>query len=544
MNPSGLPNGLSGGLPNGLTNGLQGIPLLGNLQITSSNASSVLDATNLYQQSFPGMSGATAQDYANMSYSTGLNYQAYAAYPTNALASSLYNPSYGSTYNSAVAAAAQLQQATAAAPYQQFSMSMNQLPASVTGLQLDTASPLNDGADEGDQSSGGSLSVGHGRRYRASKGGGGGGEATLTEAELEKITRNPSGYGNSKPPYSYISLISMAIQQSETKRLTLNEIYTFIMNLFPFYRNHNQRCSWQNSIRHSLSFNDCFVKVPRSPDKPGKGSFWTLHELCGDMFENGCFLRRQKRFKLPNKEGGSGRRKKDRAVKQERQPHPIAYDENACIKQEFKVDENLPNGGELMLAKTEEQTSSPSGSLRLEQSDPSVASQTAATPIMVVPNSHGAPIEVVGVSPEQQNAAMIAAAQQLDPPQPQTTPQFEMNPMESPSAAAQTSEAQQATASVISSVGQFPMPAYNFYSNGAFYQHMAGTNGGVELSNFNFNHLMDPKIIECGGFGPTGLYANQPQTQTSIAADYQSIPTAYQQHTVYSPSNPESAADL
>ncbi|XP_017551123.1 hepatocyte nuclear factor 3-beta [Pygocentrus nattereri] len=102
-------------------------------------------------------------------------------------------------------------------------------------------------------------------------------------------------YTHAKPPYSYISLITMAIQQSTSKMLTLSEIYQWIMDLFPFYRQNQQR--WQNSIRHSLSFNDCFLKVPRSPDKPGKGSFWTLHPDSGNMFENGCYLRRQKRFK-------------------------------------------------------------------------------------------------------------------------------------------------------------------------------------------------------------------------------------------------------
>ncbi|XP_056283498.1 hepatocyte nuclear factor 3-beta-like [Pseudoliparis swirei] len=102
-------------------------------------------------------------------------------------------------------------------------------------------------------------------------------------------------YTHAKPPYSYISLITMAIQQTGSKMLTLNELYQWITDLFPFYRQNQQR--WQNSIRHSLSFNDCFIKVPRLPDKPGKGSFWALHPDSGNMFENGCYLRRQKRFK-------------------------------------------------------------------------------------------------------------------------------------------------------------------------------------------------------------------------------------------------------
>lgn len=88
----------------------------------------------------------------------------------------------------------------------------------------------------------------------------------------------------------------MAIWSSPERMLPLSEIYRFITDRFPYYRRNTQR--WQNSLRHNLSFNDCFVKVPRRPDRPGKGAYWTLHPQAFDMFENGSLLRRRKRFKL------------------------------------------------------------------------------------------------------------------------------------------------------------------------------------------------------------------------------------------------------
>ena len=103
-------------------------------------------------------------------------------------------------------------------------------------------------------------------------------------------------YGDQKPPYSYIALTAMAILSSPERMLPLADIYRFIMDRFPYYRKNTQR--WQNSLRHNLSFNDCFLKVPRRPDRPGKGAYWTLHPHAINMFENGSLLRRRKRFKL------------------------------------------------------------------------------------------------------------------------------------------------------------------------------------------------------------------------------------------------------
>ncbi|KAK9496306.1 fork head domain-containing protein [Lipomyces doorenjongii] len=78
-----------------------------------------------------------------------------------------------------------------------------------------------------------------------------------------------------KPPYSYATMISQAILSSPEGKLTLASIYAWISDHYSFYR--HAKSGWQNSIRHNLSLNKAFQKVPRATDEPGKGMKWQIN---------------------------------------------------------------------------------------------------------------------------------------------------------------------------------------------------------------------------------------------------------------------------
>lgn len=100
----------------------------------------------------------------------------------------------------------------------------------------------------------------------------------LQETQSDLSIHSPADQGTEfiKPPYSYAQLIIQAIVSGETQQMTLSEIYRYISKHFPYYKM-NQK-GWQNSIRHNLSLNRYFIRMPRSHNNCGKSAFWKLDQ--------------------------------------------------------------------------------------------------------------------------------------------------------------------------------------------------------------------------------------------------------------------------
>ena len=65
--------------------------------------------------------------------------------------------------------------------------------------------------------------------------------------------------------------------------LTIN--LTSCSEMYPYFKAEDDR--WKNSVRHNLSLNECFIKLPKALGRPGKGHYWTIDPAQEFMFEEG-----------------------------------------------------------------------------------------------------------------------------------------------------------------------------------------------------------------------------------------------------------------
>lgn len=84
--------------------------------------------------------------------------------------------------------------------------------------------------------------------------------------------RNP--WGN----MSYADLIAQAIMSSPEGRATLSQIYDWMVQNVPYFKDKgdsNSSAGWKNSIRHNLSLHNRFMRVQN--EGTGKSSWWVLN---------------------------------------------------------------------------------------------------------------------------------------------------------------------------------------------------------------------------------------------------------------------------
>ncbi|XP_028426852.1 forkhead box protein M1 isoform X2 [Perca flavescens] len=116
-------------------------------------------------------------------------------------------------------------------------------------------------------------------------------QAQNTQIDAEAVEQPMS----ERPPYSYMAMIQFAINSRKSRRMTLKEIYMWIEEHFPYFRE-VAKPGWKNSIRHNLSLHDMFIRET-SPD--GKISFWTIRPEANRCLTLDQVYKQQKRM-LPD----------------------------------------------------------------------------------------------------------------------------------------------------------------------------------------------------------------------------------------------------
>lgn len=96
--------------------------------------------------------------------------------------------------------------------------------------------------------------------------------------QQQQPRRSSSSRRNAWGNLSYADLITKAIESSPEKRLTLSQIYDWMVKSVPYFKDKgdsNSSAGWKNSIRHNLSLHSKFIRVQN--EGTGKSSWWMLN---------------------------------------------------------------------------------------------------------------------------------------------------------------------------------------------------------------------------------------------------------------------------
>ncbi|XP_016318683.1 forkhead box protein O1-A isoform X3 [Sinocyclocheilus anshuiensis] len=98
--------------------------------------------------------------------------------------------------------------------------------------------------------------------------------AAAAAAQRKSSSSRRNAWGN----MSYADLITKAIESSPEKRLTLSQVYDWMVKNVPYFKDKgdsNSSAGWKNSIRHNLSLHSRFIRVQN--EGTGKSSWWMLN---------------------------------------------------------------------------------------------------------------------------------------------------------------------------------------------------------------------------------------------------------------------------
>ena len=94
---------------------------------------------------------------------------------------------------------------------------------------------------------------------------------------------------------SYTAMIAQAILKTDSSKSTLADIYEYMEKHFPSLE--KRGTGWRNCVRHTLSLNDCFIKLHRPEN--GRSCNWAIHPSYYETFSRGDYRKRRALRKRP-----------------------------------------------------------------------------------------------------------------------------------------------------------------------------------------------------------------------------------------------------